>query len=397
ERIDDSVFTIFDEKPYPVRRARGYAPNPIRLINPVQQVLAVGPQMKNTICLTREKYAFLSHYIGEMENWETYQDFKSAIEHYQSLFRITPEVLAHDLHPDYLSTQYALERAEKDNLPVVAVQHHHAHLAAVAIENQIPPAEQVIGLIFDGTGYGTDGTIWGGEVLVGNCDSFTRPYHLQRLPLPGGEVTIHKPARMALSLLWALGMPWDDALASVQALSPMERDALHHQLEHNVNVPQTSSMGRLFDAISALLGIRQEVSYEGQAAIELEALAQPEELGYYSWQVDKDEIMIAPLISAILEDIKQEIHPAVISAKFHNTLAHIGLDLVERVHNQTSITKVALSGGVWQNLRLLATATTLLEQHGFQTLIHRQTPPNDGCVAFGQAMIAAYRYSQQKE
>ncbi len=190
--------------------------------------------MKNTICLTREKYAFLSHYIGEMENWETYQDFKSTIEHYQSLFRITPEVIAHDLHPDYLSTHYALERAENNHLPVIGVQHHHAHLAAASIENQIPPGEQVTGLIFDGTGYGTDGTIWGGEVLVGNCDSFTRPYHLQRLPLPGGEVTIHKPARMALSLLWSLGMPWEDTLAPFQALSPMERDALHHQLEHNI-------------------------------------------------------------------------------------------------------------------------------------------------------------------
>ncbi|QRN83663.1 carbamoyltransferase HypF [Chloroflexota bacterium] len=397
ERIDDSVFTIFEEKPYPVRRARGYAPNPIRLANPAPQVLAVGPQMKNTICLTREKYAFLSHYIGEMENWETYQDFKSAIEHYQSLFRITTEVIAHDLHPDYLSTQYALERAEKDNLPVVGVQHHHAHLAAVALESQIPPDEQVTGLIFDGTGYGTDGTIWGGEVLVGNCDSFTRPYHLQHLPLPGGEVTILKPARMALSLLWALGLPWEDALTPVQALSPMERDALHHQLEHNVNVPQTSSMGRLFDAVSALLGIRQEVSYEGQAAIELEALAQPEELGYYSWQVENDEILIAPMVNAILQDLKQNAPPAVISARFHNTIARMGLDLAERIQQQTGITKVAISGGVWQNLRLLATTKILLEQHGFQPLIHRQTPPNDGCVAFGQAMIAAYRYSQQKE
>ena len=402
ERIDDSVFTLFQGAPYPVRRARGYAPNPIRLANAVPQVLAVGPQMKNTICLTREKYAFLSHYIGEMENWETYQDFKAAIDHYQSLFRITPEVIAHDLHPDYLSTQYALERAQRDKLPVIGVQHHHAHLVAVAMENQVPPDEQVIGLIFDGTGYGTDGTIWGGEVLVGNCDTFTRPYHLQRLPLPGGEISIRKPARMALSLLWALGMSWDDTLAPVQVLSPTERDALRHQLEHQINVPQTSSMGRLFDAISALLGVRQEVTYEGQAAIELEALStkaldEPGEVGYYSWQVDKDEILIAPMIAAILQDLEQGITPAVISTKFHNTIAHIGLDLAERVQNQTGITKVALSGGVWQNLRLLATTTTLLNQHGFQPLIHRQMPPNDGCVAFGQAMIAVYQYSHKKE
>ncbi len=397
ERIDDSVFTIFQGQPYPVRRARGYAPNPIRLSEPVPQVLAVGPQMKNTICLTREKYAFLSHYIGEMENWETYQDFKSAINHYQSLFRIVPQVIAHDLHPDYLSTQYALERAEREGLPAIGIQHHHAHLAAAALENQISPDEQVAGLIFDGTGFGADGAIWGGEVLVGNCDTFSRPYHLQPLPLPGGEVTIRKPARMALSLLWALGVPWEDNLAPVQALSPIERESLRHQLEHHINVPLTSSMGRLFDAISALLGVRQEVSYEGQAAIELEALAQPGELGYYSWQIEKDEILVTPMVAAILDDLKRGTSPAVISARFHNTITRLGLDLAERIRQQTGIKKIALSGGVWQNLRLLETTTTLLNNNGFTPLIHHQAPPNDGCVAFGQAMIAAYRYSRNKE
>jgi hydrogenase maturation protein HypF len=397
QRIDDSVFTLFNDQPYPIRRARGYAPNPIRLQNPVPQVLAVGPQMKNTICLTREKYAFLSHYIGEMENWETYQDFKGAIEHYQSLFRIQPEVIAHDLHPDYLSTQYALERAERDQLPLIGVQHHHAHLAAVAAENGLPADEQIAGLIFDGTGYGTDGTIWGGEVLIGNCPSFTRPYHLQALPLPGGDITIRKPARMALSLLWALGMPWADDLAPVQALTPLEQDALRHQIENGINTPQTSSMGRLFDAISALLGVRQEVSYEGQAAIELEALVEPEELGYYSWQIMDAEIQVGPMMAEILKELRQGQRPKAIAAKFHNTIAHLGLDLAERVQQQTGIQKIALSGGVWQNLRLLKTTTSLLQQRGFQPLIHRQTPPNDGCVAFGQAMIAAYRYSTNKE
>ena len=202
---------------------------------------------------------------------------------------------------------------------------------------------------------------------------------------------------MALSLLWALGMPWEEDLAPVKALSPMERDALHHQLEHNFNVPLTSSMGRLFDAISALLGVRQEMSYEGQAAIELEALAQPGELGYYSWQVENDAILIAPMVAEILNDLAESISPAVISARFHYTIARLGLDLAERIRRQTGITKITLSGGVWQNLRLLELTTTYLEENGFQPLIHRQMPPNDGCVAFGQAMIAAYRYSHQKE
>ena len=397
QRIDDSVVTIFQDQAYPVRRARGYAPNPLRLAQPVPQVLAVGPQMKNTICLTREKYAFLSHYIGEMENWETLQDFRAAIQHYQSLFRIQPAVIAHDLHPDYLSTQYALERAEREFLPLIGVQHHHAHLAAVAVENGLPLDEQVAGLIFDGTGYGTDGTIWGGEVLVGNCARFARPYHLQPLPLPGGEATIRKPARMTLSLLWALGLPWESDLPPVQALSQMEREALEHQLAHGINTPQTSSMGRLFDAISALLGVRQAVTYEGQAAIELEAVAEPDEVGYYSWQIKDDEILIGPLVEEILADLHQGQSPATLSARFHNTIARIGLDLAERIRQTTGVEKIALSGGVWQNLCLLETTTTLLREHGFQPLIHQQTPPNDGCVAFGQALIAAYRYSHHKE
>jgi hydrogenase maturation protein HypF len=261
----------------------------------------------------------------------------------------------------------------------------------------LPADEQIAGLIFDGTGYGTDGTIWGGEVLIGNCPSFTRPYHLQALPLPGGDITIRKPARMALSLLWALGMPWADDLAPVQALTPLEQDALRHQIENGINTPQTSSMGRLFDAISALLGVRQEVSYEGQAAIELEALVEPEELGYYSWQIMDAEIQVGPMMAEILKELRQGQRPKAIAAKFHNTIAHLGLDLAERVQQQTGIQKIALSGGVWQNLRLLKTTTSLLQQRGFQPLIHRQTPPNDGCVAFGQAMIAAYRYSTNKE
>ena len=403
QRVDDSVVALFQDRAYPVRRARGYAPTPIRLNSQVPQVLAVGPQMKNTICLTREKYAFLSHYIGEMENWETLQDFKAAIAHYQSLFRIRPEGIAHDLHPDYLSTQYAHERAESESLPLISVQHHHAHLAAVAVENGLPPEEQVAGLIFDGTGYGTDGTIWGGEVLIGSCASFTRAYHLQPLPLPGGEAAIRKPARMALSLLWTLGLPWEADLPPVQALSQMERAALERQLARGVNTPQTSSMGRLFDAVSALLGVRQEVTYEGQAAIELEALiteealAEPGEVGYYSWQVEGEEIRIAPMVTEILSDLRNGQTPATLSARFHNTLAHLSLDLAERVRHETGIEKIALSGGVWQNLRLLETSTNLLRQHGFQPLTHRQMPPNDGCVAFGQAMIAAYRLSAQKE
>jgi hydrogenase maturation protein HypF len=396
-RIDDSVYTTVQERPYPVRRARGYAPNPIRLDAPVPQVLAVGPQMKNTFCLTRDRYAFLSHYIGEMENWETVQDYEAAVTHYEELFRIKPEVIGYDLHPDYVSTRYALERAGEDDLPALAIQHHHAHLAAGLVENGLPPDQTVAGLIFDGTGYGTDDTVWGGEVLVGNCAGFTRPFSLQPIPLPGGEASIHKPARMALSLLWAYGLPWDENLAPVQALTPLERKALRHQLENGVNAPLTSSMGRLFDAISALLGVREAISYEAQAAIELEAVADPAELGYYPWQIENDKINLRPMLKALLDDLAAGKKVSLIAARFHNTLAHLSLELAQLVQEQFDIHQVVLSGGVWQNQRLLETTLDLLINNGITPLIHRQMPPNDGCVAFGQAMIAAYWYTHKKE
>ncbi len=396
-RIDDSVLTTVEDQPYPIRRARGYAPNPIRLEDALPQVLAAGPQMKNTFCLTRDRYAFLSHYIGEMENWETYQDYQRAIRHYESLFRIQPQAIGYDLHPDYLSTKYALKRAEAERLPAYAVQHHHAHLAAGMIEHGIAPGEQTAGLIFDGTGYGADGTVWGGEVLLGNCDNFQRLYHLKPVPLPGGEVTIRTPARMALSTLWAYGLPWKENLSPVNALSAKERSALRPQLEKGINSPLTSSMGRLFDAVAALIGVRERVTYEAQAAIELEALADEDELGYYPWQMDGSQINIKPLLEGILTDLSEGKSQSIISRRFHNTIAELCLELARAIKKEFNSQKLILSGGVWQNQLLLEKTIHLLDNNGFQPLVHRQMPPNDSCVAFGQAMITAYRLMKDKE
>lgn len=396
-RIDDSVFTLVDDHPYPIRRARGYAPNPIRLKNSLPQVLAAGPQMKNTFCLTRDRYAFLSHYIGEMENWETYQDYQRAIMHYESLFRIKPEAIGYDLHPDYLSTKYALERAQVEGLPTYTIQHHHAHLAAGMMEHGISPEEQTAGLIFDGTGYGVDGTIWGGEVLLGNCDDFQRLYYLKPVPLAGGESAIRTPARMALSTLWAYGLPWEEALAPANALSAKERNVLRVQLEKGINSPLTSSMGRLFDAVSALIGVRERVTYEAQAAVELEALADEDELGYYPWRMDGNQIDVKPLLEGVLTDLSEGKSRPIISGRFHNSIAKLCLDLAKRIKQQFNIHQFVLSGGVWQNQLLLEKTINLLNNNGFQPLIHRQMPPNDGCVAFGQAMITAYRYMKDKE
>lgn len=396
-RVDDSVLMVINDAPYPSRRARGYAPNPIRLDYDLPQILATGSQMKNTFCLTRDKYAFLSHYIGEMENWETYQDFQEAIRHYEDLFRIQPELLACDLHPDYLASQYARTKAAAEDLPLFEIQHHHAHLAAGMIENGLSPETQVAGLIFDGTGIGLDGTIWGGEVLVGNCDTFERLFHLKTVPLPGGEAAIRKPARMALSTLWAYGFTWNESLPPVQALSDLERHALLTQLEKKLNTPQTSSMGRLFDAVAALIGVRQTISYEAQAAVELEGLVDMTESGYYPFVIKASEIGLQPMLTALLKDMKDGISQPVIAARFHNTIARLSLALAQQVQKDYPVNQFVLSGGVWQNQVLMEKTLDLFQQNQITPLIHRQTPPNDGCVAFGQAMIAAYRYKNHKE
>ncbi len=396
-RIDDSVYTLINGQPYPLRRARGYAPNPIRLSDQLPQILAVGPQMKNTFCLTRDRYAFLSHHIGEMDHWETYQDYRESVAHFEFLFRIQPQAIAYDLHPDYTTTHYALERAMDEDLPRYPVQHHHAHLAAGMVENGVPPLQTTAGLIFDGTGYGEDGTIWGGEVLVGNCLAFERRAHLKPVPLPGGDVSIRKPARMALSTLWAYGFPWEENLASVRFLSGDEIKALKTQLESGLNTPTTSSMGRLFDAVSALLDIRQSISYEAQAAIELEALADPEVMGYYPWQLDGKVIDLHPLLDALLADLKGGAQASTVAGKFHNTIAQMSLEIALDIQKKASINSFVLSGGVWQNQLLLEKTLLLMNAHGLQPLIHRQTPPNDGCVALGQALIAAYQYLNDKE
>jgi hydrogenase maturation protein HypF len=396
-RIDDSVFTVVDEKPYPIRRARGYAPNPIRLTNNTLEILAAGPEMKNTFCLTRDQYAFISQYIGEMENWETYQDFQTAISDYERLFRIHPQAIGHDLHPDYMATKYAQERSSQEEIKAYPIQHHHAHLAASMVEHGIDPENQIAGLIFDGTGYGADHTIWGGEVLIGNCMDYARVYHLKPVPLPGGDLAIHKPARMALSTLWAYQIPWDAHLAPVQYLSTLELNILATQLKNQVNTPLTSSMGRFFDAVSALMSVRMEISYEAQAAIELEALADEDESGYYPWQLSGLVIDMGGVLKAILNDLVHEVHLPVISARFHNTIAELSLGIAQIIRADYGIHQIALSGGVWQNLYLLNRTLSLLRQDGFQPMVHHILPANDECIALGQAIITAYTYQHNKE
>lgn len=376
---------------YFLRRSRGYAPDPVQLPFEVPPLLAAGPELKNTFCLTRERYAFLSHHIGDMENYETLRSFEDGVTHFERLFRIRPEAIIHDLHPDYLSTRYALQRAEGDNLPAVAVQHHHAHIAACMADNGLDGSAPVIGLSFDGTGYGADGAIWGGEVLLADYASFERKFHLDYFPLPGGDAAIKRPARTALALLWSLGLEWEDWLAPVEDFCYEERLSLRLQLERGLNAPRTSSLGRLFDAAAALAGVRQRVNYEAQAAMEFEAALDEAESGAYRFGVQKETIDAKPAIAALLADVRAGVSIPVVSARFHNGLAELARSICDSIRRETGIREVALSGGVWQNMALLTRAVRGLRADGFTVLLHCQVPANDGGLSLGQALVGAAR------
>lgn len=395
-RVDDSVVRVALGKPYMVRRARGFAPNSLPLPVDVPPMLATGAELKNTFCLARDRYAFLSHHIGDLENYETLQSFEEGIRHFERLFRVQPQFIACDLHPNYLATRYAQQRAEAEGLPLIAVQHHHAHLAACLADNQWDTTEPVIGLSFDGTGYGTDGAIWGGEVLVGGYTGYTRRAHLAYVPLPGGDAAVRKPARMALAHLWRAGIAWEADLPPAEEICAQDRSVLLAQLERRINAPDTSSMGRLFDAASALIGVRQTATYEGQAAIELEAAAAPQEGGFYPFAINGDVIDPAPLWEALLADWRAGAGIPTLSARFHNSVARLALELCRAIRQETGIATTALSGGVWQNRLLLERTAALLVQDKFHVLIDRQVPANDGCIALGQVLVAAHSVTRSR-
>ena len=395
-RCDDSVIRVYQGTTFPLRRSRGYAPYPVRLPFDSPQLLATGAELKNTFCIARDRYAFLSHHIGDMENFETLNSFEASISHYESLFRIKPEALAYDLHPNYLATRYALDRAQRESLILVGVQHHHAHIASCMVENSLPKDHPVIGVAFDGTGYGEDGAIWGGEFLLADYKGYQRLCHVKYMPLPGGDTAIRNPARIALAYLWASGFDWDTDLYPVTTFSAEELSVLRSQLELKINTPVTSSMGRLFDAVAALIGIRHKVNYEAQAAIELEALADPDENGEYPFNIesirDQQQVIfqINPLmlIESIITDLNKSIPIPTISARFHNSIARMVCRVSNDIHKEFGLNDVALSGGVWQNMTLLQRTISLLKANNFIVHIHHQVPTNDGGLALGQAVVA---------
>jgi hydrogenase maturation protein HypF len=395
-RYDDSVMTVENEQPKFMRRARGYAPYPIHLPYRSRQILACGAEEKNTFCLTRDNYAFVSQHIGDMENLETLEHFKNSIELYQRLFRIKPEIIAADMHPEYLPTKYAKELAARDNMKLIAIQHHHAHIASCLADNGIDGP--VIGVSFDGTGYGTDGHIWGGEFLVADDKKFSRVAHLEYLPLPGGALAIKKPMRTAIGYMMALGLERRE-LPPFQEIEKTELGIIKKQIENNINAPLTSSMGRLFDAVAALIGVRSVIQYEAQAAIDLETCASEaadEDKSYPFLVVEQNDISIIKvhdLLAAIINDWQDKTPEALIAARFHNTIARMILELCQDISKKTGIKGVALSGGVFQNRLLSNKARALVESAGLRIYTHHQVPCNDGGISLGQAVIANFHGS----
>jgi hydrogenase maturation protein HypF len=388
-RVDDSVTAAVAGDLYFYRRARGYAPLPLPFPLEAPPILAAGGEMKNTFCLTRGPHAFLSHHIGEMDNLETFRSFEWSVAYYERLFRVRPEVVAWDLHPDYQATRWARERARREGLPEVGVQHHHAHIVACLVDNRLPLDEPVIGVCFDGTGYGPDGAIWGGEFLLADVRSYERAFHLTYLPLPGGDGAVRHPYRTALAWLRQAGVAWREDLPPALEAGIEELAVLEGQLQRGINTPLTSSMGRLFDAAASIAGVRHSIDYEAQAPIEFEALVVDGEEGNYPFEVGDGIVDPAPAIRALAAETMRGVHQGVLAARFHNGVAAVVAAVSHRLQREHGLRRVALSGGVWQNRYLLERTMKLLEREGFEVYIHRYVPANDGGLALGQAAVAA--------
>ncbi|MFI2259420.1 carbamoyltransferase HypF [Streptomyces tubercidicus] len=396
---DDSVVRVSDGEPLFVRRSRGYAPFPVPLPVPVRPALATGGDLKNVLCLAEGHRAWLSAHIGDMDDLATQLAFERAEAHLETVTGVRPQLLAADRHPGYRSGRWA--QSHTDGRPLVRVQHHHAHIAAAMAEHGLRDGHPVIGVAFDGTGYGDDHTIWGGEILLADYDGYRRFGQLGYVPLPGGDTTVRRPYRMALAHLRAAGIDWDGDLPPVAACPPDERRLLARQLERDLNCVPTSSMGRLFDAVSSLAGVCHHAGYEAQAAIALEAaaLTAGEDPGPgYAFALRGGQTgpaaadLVAdpaPVLTAVVADLRAGTAVPLIAARFHGAVA----DLVRRgcalARERAGLTTVALTGGVFANTLLAEATARLLRQDGFTVLRHRRVPPNDGGLALGQIVVAA--------
>ncbi len=385
---DDSVVRVVRNRLLPIRRARGYAPIPVSFPHAIRRVLAVGGELKNTFCVSSTEHAWVSQHIGDMANLETLDAFDRAVDQFTSMYAVRPELVAVDAHPGYSSSNWA-RRTFPDQ--VVEIQHHHAHVASLMAEHRLDPATQVVGIAFDGTGYGDDGAIWGGEVLVADATGFDRVAHLENVRLPGGDAAVEHPSRSALAHLHAAGIEWTADLAPVTGYSDNELRLFHRQIDRNIACVPTSSMGRLFDAVASLLALRQRVSFEAQAALDLEmAAGRGNELTPYRFELDGTIIRVVPVVRRIVDDLRDGHRPADIALTFHLAISELVVDVAERTRDRDGLSTVALTGGVFQNALLTTMCLDRLEDRNFRVLTHRLVPPNDGGLALGQAFIAAH-------
>ncbi|MEV5162195.1 hypothetical protein [Streptomyces sp. NPDC053728] len=399
---DDSVSRFVAGAELPLRRSRGYAPLPLALPFDVPPVLAAGADLKNTCALAQGRYAWVSQHVGDMDDLATVDALSGTVAHLEALTGVEPGLLAADRHPGYRSGDWA--RARAAGRPVRTVQHHHAHVASVMGEHGVGPAEEVIGVAFDGTGYGTDGAAWGGEMLLAGYASFRRAAHLAYVPLAGGDASVLRPYRMALAHLHAASVALDEDLPPVRACREGEQAVLQHQFTTGFGCVPTSSMGRLFDAVASLVGVRQEVDYEAEAAVGLEGLARaagPPPAGLpdrYAFAVrpaagpsgtEPAVADAAPVIRAVVADLRAHVPPEEIAAHFHACVATLVADLADLCRQRSGLERVALGGGVFQNAVLLEAVQHVLTERRLTVLRPRLLPPNDGGIALGQLLIAA--------
>ena len=399
-RSDDSIIRVVDKVPRQVRRSRGYVPVPIFLaeeMSNMPSVLAVGAELKNTVCMTKENRAFLSQHVGDMENLETLEFFHLTISHLKRILEIDSKVLAHDIHPDYLASKFAREQKE---IPTMAVQHHHAHIVSCLAENRVKGP--VIGLALDGMGLGSDGKLWGGEILLADLTSFKRVAHLDYVPQPGGDRAVRSPWKMALSYLYkTFGEDFFNLpIEFINTLDRQEAETLIHMIKRGVNSPLTSSCGRFFDAVSSLIGLKKKIAYEGQAALELEMCQSLSEKRRYAWKIEEGDhqlvLLTSDMINDIVEDLEKGLSRGMISRRFHNTLIEMFTGVCLRLRDETGIELVAMSGGAFQNVTLLTGLLRSLTSEGFKVFSHSLVPANDGGLSLGQAVCAGMRYGGMK-
>lgn len=404
-RTDDSVTRAFMGREYIIRRSRGYVPMPVTWGNEGRElpsVLACGGELKNTFCLNKGNEFYLSHHIGDLENAETLVSFEEGIEHFKKIFGIHYEIVAHDLHPEYLSTKYA---CSLDGIRKIGVQHHHAHIASCMAENNLDG--EVIGVAFDGTGFGQDGNIWGGEFFAGGYKNFKRAGYFEYMRMPGGEMAVKEPWRMALSYLSGIyGDIYDtidcsggiiiDGIKLFEGVKPENISTVLQISRKGFNSPLTSSVGRMFDAVSALLGFEGRINFEGQAAIELEYLADSLYQGSYDFFIDDSEGVLrvnsSEIIKGIIKDLSHKVNRSTIAYRFHETVAFIVLECCKRISGNTGLKRVVMSGGVFQNITLLESCILKLRKHGFSVYTHSTIPANDGGIALGQAVMAVLNH-----